>query len=109
MCIVAEVDCSESGEEGFVRSGDRVICEQVTGKIKMNCSGSSPCDDDVSQGLVEGSWFVTLIMAILSLVWEGRVMCWWRWGRSKSVGLRLVGLGDSGVLTSFPCLPDGLT
>lgn len=38
----------------------------------MNCSGSSPCDDDVSRGLVEGSWFVTLIMTILILVREGR-------------------------------------
>lgn len=69
MCVVAEVDCSELGEEGFVRSGDRVICEQVTGKIKMNRSGLSPCDDDVSRGLVEGSWLVTLIVAILTLVW----------------------------------------
>lgn len=68
MLLVTEVDCSESGEEGFVRSGDRVICEQVTGKIKMNYSGSSPCGDDVSRGLVEGSWFVTLIVAILILV-----------------------------------------
>ena len=93
MCIVAEVDCSESGEEGFVRSGDRVICEQVTGKIKMNRSGSSPCDDDVSRGLVEGSWFVNLIMAILSLVreWKSEMIM-----EAAAEGQRSVGLGSVG-------------
>lgn len=99
MCIVAEVDCSESGEEGFVRSGDRVICEQVTEKIKMNRSGSSPYDDDVSRGLVEGSWFVTLIMAILSLVWE------WKSEmlvEAAAEGQRSVGFGSVGLVACVP-------
>lgn len=42
-------------------------------------------------------------------MWRGDVLVG-AWRGSKSVGLmKLVGLGGSGVLTSFSCLPDGLT